>query len=129
MESGGGFEKLVAWQQARGLTKAIYTVARKGDFARDFGLRDQIQRSAVSIMSNIAEGYERGSRNEFFQFLVIAKASCAEVRSQLYVALDVEYINQADFDDLFQQAKRLSKVISGRKSSAQDQKRRAKKDS
>ncbi|MCA1795701.1 MAG: four helix bundle protein [Desulfotignum sp.] len=84
-----GFEGLVAWQKARELTRNIYQVTGEGDFARDFGLKDQIRRAAVSIMSNIAEGYDRGGRAEFHQFLVIAKGSCAEVRSQLYVAYDV----------------------------------------
>jgi four helix bundle protein len=80
------FEDLIAWQKACQLTAEIYRVGAQGDFSRDFGLRDQIRRAAVSVMSNIAEGYDRGSREEFLQFLVVAKASCAEVRSQLYVA-------------------------------------------
>ena len=75
------FEDLIAWQKARGLTRAIYEVTRNGDFAKDYGLSGQIQRAAVSIMSNIAEGFERGGRGEFHQFLSTAKASCAEVRS------------------------------------------------
>ncbi len=82
------FEDLIAWQKARELTKIIYAVTKQGEFSRDFGLRDQIRRSAVSIMSNVAEGFERGGRSEFHQFLVIAKGSCAELRSQLYTALD-----------------------------------------
>jgi four helix bundle protein len=79
------FEDLIAWQRSRELTKQIYLLTRKDSFSRDFGLREQIQRASVSIMSNLAEGFERGSINEFHQFLFIAKASCAEVRSQLYV--------------------------------------------
>ena len=86
------FEDLVAWQKVRELTKQIYQLIRKEEFSRDFGLRDQIQRAAVSIMSNLAEGFERGGRAEFHQFVVIAKGSCAELRSQLYVALDAGYI-------------------------------------
>jgi four helix bundle protein len=86
------FEDLIAWQKARELTKQIYTVTGKKPFSADFGLREQIQRAAVSIMSNLAEGFERGSSSEFHQFIVIAKASCAEVRSQLYTALDIGYI-------------------------------------
>lgn len=82
------FEGLIAWRKARELTRAIYEVTRKGAFAKDFGLSSQIQRAAVSIMSNIAGGFERGGGGEFHQFLSTAKASCAEVRSQLYVALD-----------------------------------------
>jgi four helix bundle protein len=83
------FEDLVAWQKARELTKAVYHATRKEGFARDFGLAGQIQRACISIMSNIAEGFERSNPNEFHHFLVVAKASCAEVRSQLYIALDV----------------------------------------
>ncbi len=83
------FEDLIAWQKARVLTKAIYDVTSDGVFAKDFGLRDQIRRASVSIMSNIAEGFERRRTPEFKHFLNIAKASSAEVRSQLYVALDV----------------------------------------
>ncbi len=77
------FEDLIAWQKARQLAAEIYRVTAQGDFSKDFGLRDQIRRAAVPAMSNIAEGFDRGSRSEFHQFLVIAKASCAEVRSQL----------------------------------------------
>jgi four helix bundle protein len=121
-----GFEGLIAWQQARALVKEIYRVSRKGDFAKDYGLRDQIQRASVSIMSNIAEGYERGNRNEFHQFLAIAKASCGEVRSQLYVAYDVAYISEPDFEKLFQQCRQLSKIISGLKTSIQTQRKQTK---
>jgi four helix bundle protein len=75
------------------LTRAVYEATRQGAFAKDYGLSGQIQRAAVSIMSNIAEGFEIGNPREFQQFLSIAKASCAEVRSQLYVALDAGYLN------------------------------------
>jgi four helix bundle protein len=74
------FEDLIAWQKAKDFTKQIYLLTRNEPFSRDFGLRDQIQRASVSIMSNLAEGFERGSRSEFHQFIVIAKGSCAEVR-------------------------------------------------
>lgn len=86
------FEDLIAWQKARELTKEIYLLTSKEPFSKDFGLRDQIQRASVSIMSNLAEGFERRRRSEFHQFIVIAKGSCAEVRSVLYGALDVGYI-------------------------------------
>lgn len=86
------FEDFIAWQKARKLTADIYRVTSEGRFARDFGLKDQIRRAAVSSMSNLAEGFERGRPAEFHQFLSIAKASCAELRAQLYVALDVGYI-------------------------------------
>ena len=116
------FEDLVAWQKARELTKKIYNLTSDGQFAKDFGLRDQIRRAAVSVMSNISEGFERGSMNEFHQFLVIAKASCAEVRSQLYVALDAGYIDQTIFQELNQQAIEVSRIIGGLRSSV-DKKR------
>lgn len=111
------FEDLIAWQKARELTKASYQLTSNGLFSKDFGFRDQIRRAVVSVMSNIAEGFERGSMNEFHQFLVIAKASCAEVRSQLYVALDAGYINEPAFQTLNQQATEVSKIIGGLRAS------------
>jgi len=109
----GGFEELAVWQKARELTRQIYDVTGAGDFARDFGLRDQIRRAAVSIMSNIAEGHERGGRAEFHQFLVIAKGSCAEVRSQLYVALDAGYLEKARFEQLKNISEEVGRMLSG----------------
>lgn len=103
------FEDIVAWQKARELTKSVYALSNNGGFARDFGLRDQIRRASVSIMSNIAEGFERGSNKEFIQFLYIAKGSAGEVRAQLYVALDQQFIDQQTFGRL----KALSTEISG----------------
>ena len=94
------FEDLIAWQKARQLAKDIYQVIALRAFSRDFGLRDQLRRASVSIMSNVAEGFDRGGRAEVHQFLVIAKASCAEVRSQLYVANDAGYISEDDFSKL-----------------------------
>ena len=82
------FEELEIWKEARKLTRAIYQLTKREKFSRDFSLRDQIQRAVVSIMSNIAEGFERDGNQEFVQFLYVAKASCGEVRSQLYVAFD-----------------------------------------
>ncbi|KUK47586.1 MAG: S23 ribosomal protein [Actinobacteria bacterium 66_15] len=107
------FEDLIAWQKARKLTRAIYEATRQDVFAKDFGLSGQIQRAAVSIMSNIAEGFERGGRGEFHQFLSTAKASCAEVRSQLYVALDVGYLDKANFDRLIVQAEEVARILGG----------------
>ena len=115
------FEELIAWQKARSLTLEIYQVTRQGTFARDFGLSGQIQRAAVSVMSNIAEGFERGGRGEFHQFLSIAKASCAEVRSQLYVALDVGHLDQHKFERLLLQAEELARIIGGLRSSVERQ--------
>lgn len=107
------FEDLEAWIAARNLVQEIYRVTSQGAFAKDYGLRDQIRRAAVSVMSNIAEGFERGSRREFIQFLIIARGSLAEVRSQLYVALDLEYLDQASFDRLSEQASRTAKLVNG----------------
>ena len=111
------FEDLIAWQKARDLTKQIYLLSRQEKFCRDFGLCSQIQRSAVSVVSNLAEGFERGSRKEFHQFIVIAKASCAEVRSQLYVALDIGYITKDIFDEVNKLALEVSRIIGGLKAS------------
>jgi len=107
------FEELIAWQKARTLTREIYETTRRGAFARDFALSGQIQRAAVSIMSNIAEGLERGGRGEFHQFLSTAKASCAELRSQLYVAFDVGYIEGQEFHVLLQYAEEVARIIGG----------------
>ena len=105
------FEDIQAWQNARELTKLIYNVSKKGDFAKDFGLRDQIRRACVSILSNIAEGYERNNNKYFIQFLLIAKASTGEVRAQLYAALDQEYIDVKTFADLKKRTEDLSVQI------------------
>jgi four helix bundle protein len=105
------FEDLQAWQKARQLTKEIYSVTSQGKFTRDFGLTSQIQRASVSIMANIAEGFERFKRTEFHQFLSIAKASCAEVRSHLYVALDAGYLDEPTFERLQQSATEVSRIL------------------
>ncbi|MBK9747271.1 MAG: four helix bundle protein [Chloroflexi bacterium] len=117
------FEDLIAWQKARQLTKAIYEMTREERFARDFGLAGQIQRAAVSIMSNVAEGYERGNPGDFYRFLCIAKASCAEVRSQLYVAFDIGYLTKAQFDLLMKQAEEVGRVIGGLRASVERQRK------
>src|SRR5688572_18235115 len=104
------FEDLVAWQKARVLTRGVYTTTREGAFARDFGLAGQIQRASVSVMSNIAEGFERGRPAEFHQALSTAKASCAEVRSLLYVGLDVGYLSEDQFNGLMQTAQSTAQV-------------------
>ena len=115
------FEDLIAWQKARELTREIYRVTTCGKFEKDFGLRNQIQRACVSIMSNIAEWFDRASRAEFHQYLVIAKGSCAEVRSQLYVAYDVGYVSNNEFDKLKKLTEELSKIIGGLRSAVQKQ--------
>ncbi len=88
------FEDFIAWQKARILTSKIYRVTEEGAFARDFGLKAQMRWAAVSIKSNIAEGFERGRPAEFQQFLLIAKASFAELRSQIYLAFDAGHLNR-----------------------------------
>jgi four helix bundle protein len=107
------FEDLEAWKLARALTGLIYTSSGSGNFGRDFALRDQIRRASISIVSNIAEGFERDGDKEFIQFLSMAKGSCGEVRAQLYLALDQQYISEALFHDLTTKAIQLSRVISG----------------
>jgi four helix bundle protein len=113
------FEDLIAWQKARDLARAIYQITQEGAFARDFGLARQIQRAAVSIMSNIAEGFERSGRREFHQFLSTAKGSCAEVRSQLYVAFDIGYLMKSEFQRLLAQAEEVGRVVGGLRASVE----------
>src|SRR5213594_3335018 len=108
------FEDFIAWQKARSLTREIYKITNLPAFSRDFGLKDQIRRSAVSIMSNIAEGFERGRASEFHQFLSIAKGSCAELRSQLYVAIDADYIPNSHFRELMSTA---TEIVGGLRAS------------
>jgi four helix bundle protein len=110
------FEDLIAWQKARVLCVAIYRVTQQGPFGRDFSLSRQIQRAAVSTMSNIAEGFDRGNRGEFQQFLSVAKASCAEVRSQLYIAMDVGYLPPPTFEKLVAMAEEVSRIVGGLRS-------------
>ena len=107
------FEDLEAWKLARELTKLVYQIMAAGEFSHDFGLRDQIRRASVSILSNIAEGFERAGDKEFLQFLAIAKGSCGEVRAQLYVALDQRYVTNEQFTVASNKALELSRLISG----------------
>jgi len=95
------FEDIEAWQLARELTRRVYAVTKVAEFARDFGLKDQIQRASGSIMHNIAEGFDGGSNAEFTKFLRYAQRSCTEVKSQLYMALDQNYITEDSFRDLY----------------------------
>lgn len=107
------FEDIRSWRKSRELTKQIYLVTSQGNFKRDFGLRDQIRKASVSILSNIAEGFERGGDQEFLQFLAVAKGSCGEVRAQLYIALDQGYLQREDFDTLSTLATEISGLLSG----------------
>ncbi len=106
------FEDLEVWKEARRLTWQVYRLTSNSRFSKDFGLRGQIQRAAVSVMSNVAEGFERGGNQEFTQFFYIAKGSCGEVRSQLYVALDQGYAAQKEADEAIKSCRYLSVRIS-----------------
>ncbi|MFA5700759.1 MAG: four helix bundle protein [Desulfuromonas sp.] len=116
------FEDLIAWQKARALTQLIYWLTRETPLAQDFGLRDQIQRASVSVLSNIAEGFDRSTPTEFHRFLVIAKGSCAEVRAQLYVAMDAQLISISQFEKAKMLAEETSRVIAGLRRSVETQK-------
>ena len=107
------FEGIESWKKARSLTKEVYEVTLAGPFAKDFGLRDQMRRAAISILSNVAEGFERGGDKEFLQFLSIAKGSSGELRAQLYVALDQRYISIERFEQLSAEATKISQLIAG----------------
>jgi four helix bundle protein len=113
MASFRSFEEIDAWKKARELTRRVYDVTAKGAFARDFGLRDQLRRACVSIMSNVAEGHGRGGRKEFLQFLSMAQGSANEVCSHLYVALDLGYIDDEQFRVLTGLAQENARLIGG----------------
>ncbi len=105
------FEDIEAWKEARAFTKDVYIASSSGAFAKDFGLRDQMRRASVSILSNIAEGFERGGDREFVQFLSLAKGSCGEVRAQLYVAFDQGYLTADLFQQLQGQSQKISRLL------------------
>jgi four helix bundle protein len=107
------FEDIEAWKKARELNREVYRITRGKDFSHDYALRDQIRKASISIMSNIAEGFERDGNAEFRQFLSIAKGSAGEVRSQLYAALDAEYIDQPTFDRITALAFEAIRLING----------------
>ena len=107
------FEEIECWKRARELTRRIYEVTNRPAFARDFGLKDQIRRASVSVISNIAEGYDRSGTAEFIHFLAIAKGSAAEVSSQLYVALDQGYIQEDQFLELNSLASETGNMVAG----------------
>ena len=107
------FEELEVWQFSRTLIKEIYKVTNEGQFKKDFALRDQMRRASISIMSNIAEGFERKTKNELIHFLFISKGSSGEVRSQLYVSLDLDYLTNKQFSELFELAEKVTRSLSG----------------
>ena len=107
------FEDIVAWQKAREKNRQTYQGSKRGDFARDFGLRDQIQRASVSARAKVAKGFERGGDKEFFQFLGHSKGSTGEVKSQLDLALDQTYVNEQQFQQLYGRADEVSRLVGG----------------
>lgn len=121
--SAGRFEDLIAWQKARLLTREVYRITQCREFKADKALAVQMQRAAVSVMSNIAEGFERNNHGDFRRFLVIAKASCGEVRSQLYVARDVDLITDEEFRQISHRATEVSRIIGGLINSVEAQQR------
>ena len=107
------FEDIEAWKLARQVTRRIYDVSSAEPFCRDFALVNQMRRASISVMSNIAEGFEREGNKEFMQFLAIAKGSCGEVRSQLYIAADQNYVNESKFSEIAGLLIETSRTISG----------------
>jgi len=107
------FEDLEVWQLTRNLLKSIYQLTAQIKFSKDMVLVNQIRRSAISIMSNIAEGFERKSKKEFIHFLYTAKGSCGELRSQLFIASDLSYIKNEEFEENYQLAEKISKSLAG----------------
>jgi four helix bundle protein len=105
------FEDLQAWQKAKRLCVDVYRITGSGRFARDFGLRDQILRAAVSVMSNIAEGFERNSRAEFARFISIARGSAGEVRSQLLLARELGYVGEEETGDLLAMCSEVTRML------------------
>jgi len=105
------FEDIKAWQEGRKLARLVYDLTREGPISKDFGMRDQIRRAAVSVSSNIAEGFERSGNREFANFLWIAKGSSGETASQLYTLLDVGYITQEQFQSVYECARHCSYLI------------------
>jgi len=107
------FDDIDAWQSARALANAVYEISRHARLARDFALNDQIRRAAISVMANIAEGFERRGNREFIRFLMIAKASAAELQSHLYLALDRHYVDTSTFMHVTRLRQRTSSLIGG----------------
>lgn len=107
------FEEIEAWKKARELTKSIYEITNQGNLAKDFALQDQLRRASISIMSNIAEGFEREGNKEFKQFLAVAKGSVGEVKAQLYVALDASLINTVSFAKNMALADETARLLAG----------------
>ena len=107
------FEEIDVWKLSRAIVKEIYLITKDGEFSKDFSFKDQIRRSSISIPCNIAEGYERKSNTEFIRYLYISKGSAGELRTQLYLAFDIEYIDEKTFQILYLKVEEISKSLSG----------------
>jgi len=107
------FEEIKAWQKGRELCSLVYRLTRKEAFSRDYPLRDEMRRAAISVISNVAEGFESQSNKAFIRYLYLAKGSCGEVRSQAYIALDQQYITEEEFEEIYQRAIETSRLIAG----------------
>jgi four helix bundle protein len=107
------FEEINSWQKSRIFNKRIYQITENSNFKKDFDFVRQIRRASISISSNIAEGFERNTDKEFIYFLYVAKASAGEVRSQIYLAFDLDYIAKQEFDELLESVTEISKLLSG----------------
>jgi four helix bundle protein len=107
------FEDIEAWKEARNLNKLVYQISRKDPFRKDFGLTGQIQRASITVMANIAEGFDRQSDKEFIHYLNIASSSASEIQSHLYAALDLAYIKEDQFKILYDQTTKVKKLING----------------
>ncbi|MCW8841290.1 MAG: four helix bundle protein [Gammaproteobacteria bacterium] len=113
MGTVNGFEELLVWKKSRGLVGEVYSMTSQGAICRDYALKDQMRRAAVSVLSNIAEGFERGGNKEFIQFLYIAKGSAGELRAQMYVAQDQGYVSPQNSRRLMIQLGEISKMLNG----------------
>ena len=113
MAKVNSFEELSIWKESRSFNQKLYRISNNKLFDKDYDLKRQIRRASISISSNIAEGFERNTDKEFIQFLYYAKGSAGEVRSQLFLSLDLNYINKDDFDGLYKKITEISKMISG----------------
>ena len=113
MAKFNSFEAINSWKKAREFNKRIYEITDGAIFKKDYDLVRQLRRASISVSSNIAEGFERNTDKEFIYFLYVAKASAGEVRSQIYLALDLKYISEIEFDELFEKVSDISKLISG----------------
>ncbi|MBN8701530.1 MAG: four helix bundle protein [Bacteroidetes bacterium] len=114
------FEDLIAWQKAKKLALGVYTLTNVGIFSKDFGLRDQVRRSSISVVSNIAEGFERKGNREFLQFLYISLGSLGELKTQIEIAFELNYFSENEYKNILPQITEVRKIINGLISSLKD---------